>query len=55
VARSGLATSPPDDPEEGTPEGCALILSVNLMEFVDLPDCLAASDPDARGVTWIVN
>lgn len=38
-------TSPPDDPEEGTPEGCAFILSLNLMEFVDLPDCLPAAIP----------
>lgn len=45
----------PDDPDDGTPEGCAYILSVNLMELVDLPASLPACDPDSRGVTWIVN
>jgi hypothetical protein len=45
----------PDDPDEGTPEGYAFILSVNLMELVDLPASLPGSDPDARAITWIVN
>jgi hypothetical protein len=48
-------TSPPDDPDEGTPEGSAFILSVNLPELIDHPDRLPAYDPDARGITWIVN
>ena len=45
----------PEDPDEGTPEGYAFILSVNLMELVDLPASLPGSDPDARAITWIVN
>jgi hypothetical protein len=44
----------PDDPDEGTPEGCAFLLSVNLMELIDLPARLPASDADAQGIIWIV-
>jgi Domain of unknown function (DUF4279) len=47
----------PNDPDDGdgTPEGDAFVLSVNLMELIDLPACLPAPDPDAQGITWIVN
>jgi hypothetical protein len=45
----------PDDPDEGTPEGCAFLLSVNLMELIDLPARLPAYDADAQGITWILN
>lgn len=46
--------SPPDDPEMGTPEGFASMLSLELMELVEAAPGLPASDPDAEGMTWIV-
>jgi hypothetical protein len=46
--------SPPDDPEMGTPEGFASMLSLDLMELVEAAPGLSACDPDARGITWIV-
>jgi hypothetical protein len=39
----------PDDPDEGTPEGCAFLLSVNLMELiVNRPGSTGGSDLTRR-------
>jgi hypothetical protein len=45
---------PPDDPEMGTPEGCAFILSINLEEIVEAPT-LPPCDPDPKTITWLGN
>jgi hypothetical protein len=45
---------PPDDPEMGTPEGFASIVSLNLVELVEAAPGLPACDPDVEGITWIV-
>ena len=44
---------PPDDPEMGTPQGCAFILSINLTELIEARLGLPSCNPDAQGVTWI--
>jgi hypothetical protein len=45
----------PDDPVMGTPERWGHLLSLELVELVDAPPGLPACDPDADGITWIVN
>ena len=44
----------PNDPEMGTPEGHASILSLDLVELVEAAPGLPACGPDAQGITWIV-
>jgi hypothetical protein len=46
---------PPDDPDMGTLEGAAFFVSLDLMELVEAAPGLPACDPDAQGITWIVN
>ena len=45
----------PNDRETGTPEGWGYALSLDLVDLVKAPPGLPACDPDAQGITWIVN
>jgi hypothetical protein len=43
----------PDDPETGTPEGCAFILSIDLIEILGAHPGLPPCNPDTQGLTWV--
>jgi hypothetical protein len=45
----------PNHREMGTPEGWGYMLSLDLVDLVEAPPGLPACDPDAQGITWILN